>query len=145
MGSEGKPDTAAGFDFSVRAGRAQFFPQASNVRVDDVGTGIEVHIPDFVMQLAARDDLTAPHHQMLEQLELHRGQRHLVGVAGDPPRKAIEHEIADPDLFVDSGFHAMSGQRSYPRAQLLVRHRLHDVVVGTGIQSAHNRLSVRPS
>ena len=68
------------------------------MRVDEIGAGIEVHIPHFVVQLGARDDLSSTQHEMFEKPELHRSELDLGVAARDAARETIEAELTDDEL-----------------------------------------------
>ena len=47
------------------------------MRVDEVRARVEMHVPDFFVQLAARDYLTSMKHQVLEQTKFCRREKDL--------------------------------------------------------------------
>src|SRR5689334_24172131 len=137
-----KPDSSTSRDLGARSRLAELLTKSRDVRIDDVGAGIEVHVPDFVVQLTASDYLARAEHQMLEQLELHRRKADIVGVAGDASCQAIEHEVSDAHLFFSATFFSVPGENANAGAKLLVRHWLDDVIVRAGVQPAHDRLGI---
>src|SRR5207247_5860244 len=80
---EYEANTAARCDGRAGPGLMEFLPQASHMGIDDIRARIEMHIPNFFVELTARDCLTSSQHQVLVYFELHRGAIHVFGVASD--------------------------------------------------------------
>src|SRR4051812_45266824 len=80
---------------------------------------------------------------MLEQLELHRRQSHILATACYTAAQSIERQVSNCNLFGDArAAAATSNQGSDPCLQLFVAHRFDYIVVRARVQSAHDRLGV---
>src|ERR1700681_1618167 len=66
-----KPDSPPRTDRCRRSGLLQFFPQPSDMRINDIGARIEVHVPNLVVKLTSRDRFAGPKHQVFEKFQLH--------------------------------------------------------------------------
>src|SRR5687768_4414375 len=142
LGCQNKPDSTPGSDFRCCAGGFELFSQPRDVRIDDVGAGIEVHIPDLVVQLTASHRLTGVQHQVLEQSHLGGGDVEVLCLAGNSAGKPVQDQISDGYLLPDARAGAAANEGPHARAQLVVRDRLDDEVIRTRVESAHDRRAV---
>ena len=78
-GPEHEAKSSTGGDRSLRARSLELLAKSRDVSIDDVGAGIEMHVPDFFSEIASRNSLAGVKHQMLEKLELSGSEVHLVG------------------------------------------------------------------
>ena len=77
------------------------------------------------------------HHEQLEQVELGLGELERAAAAGGGAAERVEHEVADLERVVVAGDAGAAHQRAQARAQLVERERLHEVVVGAGVEAGH--------
>ena len=108
-------------------------PQVADVDIDDVGARVVGEIPGVLEQVQPREDLAGPPHERLEQRELLGRERDLVAAATDLPGRRVEHQITNAQGGRALGLPAPY-QRPQARKQLREGERLHQVVVGTGVE-----------
>src|SRR5471032_2352097 len=72
--------------------------QPADVRLDDVGLGIEMEIPDFLQQHRARHDLARMPHQVLEDLELLGQELDALAGARHATRQKIDVQVANSQV-----------------------------------------------
>src|SRR5262249_18515625 len=112
---------------------------AAKVRDEDVHgvrLGEGVVTPDVVKQRLARHDEALVAHQVLEELELARGQLDVALAAEDLVSARVEAQVADrEERAAARGAAAQQGAQA--REQLLALERLDEVVVSAGVESRH--------
>src|SRR6266550_513675 len=82
---EDEADSTSGGDPGAGSCLLKLLPETGDVSINDVRARIKVHVPDFVVELAARDRFLRAEHQVFEKLELHRGEIHFHRTAQDAP------------------------------------------------------------
>ena len=112
----------------------QLAAQVGHEHVDGVGLGVGVVVPDLLEQLVARDHQPLVAHQVLQQLELARGQLDRPLAPEHLARVGVQAQVARHQGRA-SPRRAPPQQRAHPRQQLGALEGLHQVVVGPGVQS----------
>src|SRR5687767_4229188 len=115
----------------------QFFPQTSNVVVDDAVGDKRVGSPCVADQLGARENAAARANESLQQPEFQRRQRHRFAATPDFGSIEIDVGVANPDRRRRGVGLAAPQQRRNPGAQLANAERLGHVVVGAGLEAQH--------
>ena len=136
--TESVPQHVAGAAHGVQDARlAAVLELAAQVRdedVDGVRLGEGVVAPDLVEQRLARHDDARVAHQVLEQLELARGQVELALAAEHLARVRVEAQVADDDVGA-SARRAAPQQGAHAREQLVALERLDEIVVGARVEA----------
>src|SRR5512144_2377838 len=114
--------------------RVELAPQGVDVNVDDVRREVERVLPDARLDLGARDDLSAPPQEQLEESALAGGQADDFPATPDLARFRVVGEITigeRPRL----GRLGAPRKSAKPREQLAEGERLHEVVVGARVEA----------
>src|SRR2546423_6694117 len=80
-----------------RRGLAELAAQLPHVDVHGAGVARKGVAPDALEQLVARQDEAAVVEQLPEEVELLRGELHLLGPHLDLPAAGVDHEVAVPE------------------------------------------------
>jgi hypothetical protein len=107
------------------------------MRVDDVGLGLEVIVPQILEQHGAGHHVAGMAHQIFEQLELLRLQLDLAAAARDPAGHHVDLQIADRKRALRRRDPRAPHQRIEPGSQLAERERLGQIVVPACAQAAN--------
>ena len=108
--------------------------QVADVHVERLRRRLEVVAPDALVDLFAREHDAGVEEQELEQVELGLGELELTVAAPRLAARGIEREVADAQHLVVAGHARAAQQRAQARQQLVERERLHEVVVGAGVE-----------
>ena len=112
-------------------------PHIGNVGVDDVGFGVERHVPDFFEEVCPSDDLIRMQQEMLKQSELPRGEIDDVARSSRDAPKSVELEISKAKCSGDLTQFA-TGESADTGQQLIKGERLGQVIIGAGVESPND-------
>ncbi len=121
-------------DFNARPGLLQRLAQLGNVRIERIGLDLIVEAVHRGLQCRAGDRAPLAHRQCLQYQHLAPRQRQRLALHLCLQRFEVEFQPAQ----MQARCHHRRGpprDSTDPRHQLLDRHRLHQVVVGTDIQA----------
>src|SRR6476620_6357567 len=132
------PDAADGLDEPAR--RSELGPQVMHVCIDGARCDRDAKRPGLVQQLIARQCLARVPEETLEERELARAEVDETIIHRHATSRFVEHDRADaqPWLGTPSGRRRTApGKRPKAGRQLLVRKRLHEVVVRARVEAGH--------
>src|SRR4051794_1314792 len=108
--------------------------QPLDVHVDQSGVGGVSVAPHLLEQHLAREHLPRLAGQADEEVELERGEREGRAAAGHRVPRHVDHQVADGER-LRRPLREPADARPDPSQQLLRLERLHDVVVGPGLEA----------
>src|SRR5262249_41817849 len=114
-------------------------PEVVDVGVDGIGRDGDPERPRLVQQLVAAEGLAGVAKQRFEQRELAGTEITWPTMDRDRARRLVEADRAgdEPWLGPAGGALGPAGEGPQTRGELVVAERLHDVVVGAGVETAH--------
>ena len=113
--------------------------QVPHVHVHHVALRVEVHVPYLLQQRGPAHDLLRVQQEVLEELELLRGEVEALIVDAGGMAEAVEGDRPVAEHLEALGA-AAPLQRPDPGEQLVEVERLREVVVGAGVEAAHHVL-----
>src|SRR5579863_748066 len=94
--TKAKPDAAHRMDQGLMPGFVQLATESSHIDVDDIGHGIEMHVPHIGQQHRARDDPSLVADEIFQELEFARQQLDIDAAATRAALEQIHFQIPDP-------------------------------------------------
>src|SRR5207248_612031 len=99
--------------------------------------GMEVDVPHLLQQVASSHDLAGVEQEVLEELQLARGETELDVAHERATREAVHHDVGESELLGTRGA-AATNERADARPQLVGVHWFAHVAIRAGVERAND-------